>query len=128
MMLLILSLGSLCLHINRVLMDQLVVLGFLLQDWPVEESLVLELNDTCTVFGIQNVLKFVVGIIQSRIEATLRVNLVEGLGWIYTRHVAVAVANQVVPALAFVEKLTTSFLEAEEFQLGLLVIVILINQ
>ena len=128
MMLLILSLGSLCLHINRVLMDQLVVLGFLLQDWPVEECLVLELNDTCTVFGIQNVLKFVVCIIQSRIEATLRVNLVEGLGWIYTRHVAVAVANQVVPALAFVEKLTTSFLEAEQFQLGLLVVVILINQ
>ena len=128
MMLLILSLGSLCLHINRVLMDQLVVLGFLLQDWPVEECLVLELQNVCTVLGVQDVLELIVGIVQSRIEATLRVNLVEGLGRIYTRHVAVAVANQVVPALAFVEKLTTSFLEAEEFQLGLLVVVILINQ
>ena len=78
MMLLILSLGSLCLHINRVLMDQLVVLGFLLQDWPVEECLVLELNDTCTVFGVQDVLELIVGIVQSRVEATLRVNLRRG--------------------------------------------------
>ena len=128
MILLILSLGCLCLHINRVLMDQLVVLGFLLQDWPVEECLVLELQDVCTVLGVQDVLELIVGIVQSRVEATLRVNLVEGLGRIYTRHVAVAVANQVVPALAFVEKLTASFLEAEQFQLGLLVVVILINQ
>lgn len=51
MMLLILSLGSLCLHINRVLMDQLVVLGFLLQDWPVEECLVLKLQNVCTVLS-----------------------------------------------------------------------------